>query len=98
MTKRLHLNLKGRPACDRQLSLHRAENASQQDTMILAENAEKFMVALKAPKPTACRHCARVVGLIPKLTRRQPAAEDEGEESEIEMLYQELTDDEEEEE
>lgn len=69
MTGKLHLQLSSGPACGRQLSGHRPERVQDQTSMI-AGAWEGFKAALEAPKPKACRWCARTVGLLPPVTRQ----------------------------
>jgi hypothetical protein len=72
MPNRLHLHgPQGHPLCGRQLSPHRAERAQDQSTMIAGQEA-LFLAALHAPKPHACRWCARVAGLLSPVARARP--------------------------
>lgn len=93
MPSKLHLNLSSQPACGRQLNNHRQARSQQSDAMLLAPSYEVFLLALTAPKPKACRHCARAAGLLPPVTRRQLEPEDSDENAYAPELYDEAEED-----
>lgn len=67
-----------KPLCGRVLSRNQPLTLRDQRTMDTSPQtpAEGFAVA-SAKQPRVCRHCQRVAGLLPKLTR--PGRDSEGE-------------------
>lgn len=81
MPNKLHLaSTLGGPLCGRHLSGHRLQRAQLQDTMIAAGDSASYMAALfptAGKRPAACRHCARVAGILPPVRRRATPVEGE---------------------
>ncbi len=77
MTSKLHIDHFGKPLCGRQLSNIRQDRAQVSTNAVFAQDAQAFMTGLDKGK--SCRHCAREVGLLPKLVRvtRDEESEDE---------------------
>ena len=71
MTSKLHLPGPGSaPLCGRQLNNHRASLQQVADKVQFTSTLEQFGDALQGKsREQACRHCARVAGLLPKLVR-----------------------------
>lgn len=74
------------PFCGRQLNNHRDTRSQLHDSVAFAADTSEFVLALNGlgqfKRPSACRHCARVAGMLPPLkrpARHQPPATGGGE-------------------